>query len=398
MPTEYDRNAFEEAIENKNQDQIRAFLQRDDGNELMLMKNDSGYLPTHDACLFGLDTTCLQLILNAGVQHGIAKQMLEEKTDKGWTCLHLACWKDLCTDSLRLLFEYLSQYTDIKKVLEEKTNNGSTCLHVACAGDLSPDSFRLLLEYLTKHADIKKMLEEKNNRGTTCLHLACANDLSPDSLRLLLEYLANHSHIEKELEEKTDDAQTCLHNASRNKLSTDSLRFLISFFPSKNLLASALDARNKKKETPIDCAKNVEAKQLLRDPECFEKCRLWLLRNHEDTFLYARYLNSLEKTCQALKELPKSALQHSQQHATIMLIAFMSSPSKFREAVDKTDSSAPMASYFDVVKKGDQKSDYNHWRKNIRLFREFYGQWPPSERKTASDYEKDASGSSCSIQ
>ena len=81
-----------------------------------------------------------------------------------------------------------------------------------------------------------------------------------------------------------------------------------------------------------------------------------------------------------------------------MLIALMSSPSKFREAVDDTDFSAPMLSYyFNVVKKGDQKSDYNHWRRNIQLFRECYGQWPPSERKTATTFEGEGS-SSCSIQ
>ena len=152
-----------------------------------------------------------------------------------------------------------------------------------------------------------------------------------------------------------------------------------------------------KNETPIDHAKNGEIKQLLRDPDCFEKCRLWLLRNHQDTFLYSLYPNSFEKTCEALKELPNNGLQETPEHATMMLIALMPSPSKFREAVDKTDSLAPMLSYFNVVKKGDKKSDYDHWRKNIRLFREFYGQWPPTERKTATTHEGEGN-SSCAIQ
>ena len=397
MPNYYDRKAFEEAINSKNQDQIRAFLQREDAKRLLFMEHEYGRLPIHDACRLQVDTAGLQLILDAAVQHGVAKEMLEAKNGFEANCLHHACGNNLSTDSLHLLFEYLLKHADIKKVLEAKDWHGHTCLHYACANKLSVDCLQLFVEYLTKHADLTKVLEEKTCQGWTCLHLACSNQLPPDSLRLLLEYLTKHADIKKVLEEKDGDGQTCLHCACLKSFSADSLRLLISFFPSKDFFATALDARDREKETPIDYAEHDEVKQLLQDPDCFEQCRLWLLRNHEDTFLYARYLNSLEKTCHALKELPKSALQHSQQHATIILIALMSSASIFRDAVNKTDSSAPMESYLSVVKKGDTKSDYNHWRKNFHLFRDFSGQWPPSARKTATTYEGEGS-SSCTIQ
>ena len=281
-------------------------------------------------------------------------------------------------------------------MLEEKNEYGLTCLHLACDNNLAPDSLRLLLKYLLKHTDIKKMLEKKNNNGWTCLLSACFGSLSSQSLPILLYYLAKHTDIKEMLEEQDNYGWTCLHYACWKLLSPDSLRLLISFFPSKNLLTSILDSKNNKDQTPIDRAESDEVKQLLQDSDCFEKCRLWLLRNHQETFLNSLFPHSLLLTCQALKEL-KNGLEHSQQHGTIILITLMSSPSKFREAINKTDSAAQMARYFDVVKKGDKKSDYNHWRKNISCFRDFYGQWPPSERRTATTYDGEGS-SSCSIQ
>jgi len=398
MSAEEDRKPFKLTIKYsldapQHQREFRASLRQDYAKELLLMKDKHGYLPIHDACYFNSDRSCLQLIVDTGVEHGIAKQMLEEKSYRGYTCLHSACAGESSPDSLRFLFGYLLKHADIKKVLEAKDWQGHTCLHYACANKLSADCLQLLLEYSENHADIKKILEDKDDNGQTCLHLACEKYLSADSLRVVLKYLSKHADIKKVLEAKNNSGKTCFDWACIRHESVDSVRLLISFFPSRDLCVSDYY----QKQTPIECTSNEETKQLLGDPDCFEKCRLWLLRNHEDTFLYSLFPYSFEKTCHALKEL-KNGLQHTPKHLTIMLIVLMPSSWKFREAVDKTDSSAPMASYFDVVKKGDKKSDYNHWRRNIHLFREFYGQWPPSERKTASDYEKDASGSSCSIQ
>ena len=102
MPTKADRKTFEEAIREHNQDQIRALLQRNDVKELLLMKDDDGRSPIHDACRLQLDEVCLQLILDAAVKHGIAKEILEAKTSTGSTCLHSACTKNLSTNSLEL--------------------------------------------------------------------------------------------------------------------------------------------------------------------------------------------------------------------------------------------------------------------------------------------------------
>ena len=115
MPSKADREAFQEAIKNNNQDQIRVLLQQDDAKELLLMKDGSGYLPIHDACIYKSDKANLQLILDAAVKHGVAKQALEEKTYDGVTFLHHACFNKMSPYSLRLLLEYLSKHADIKK-------------------------------------------------------------------------------------------------------------------------------------------------------------------------------------------------------------------------------------------------------------------------------------------
>ena len=292
----------------------------------------------------------------------------------------------------------LLQRDDAKELLLMKYDSGDLPIHDACWDKVDKAALQLILDAAVKHGIAKEILEATTNNGSTCLHYACVHDLSANSIRLLLQYLSKHADFEKVLEEKEIRGQNCLHYASYHKLSIYSLRLLISFFPSKDVCGRVLDARDYRQDTPADLGSDHEAKQLLRDPHCFEKCRLWLLRNQEDTFLYSLFPYSFDQTSRALKELTlKNVLQHSQQHATIILISLMASPSKFREAVDETTTSAPMSSYFDVVKNGDQKSDYNHWRKNIRLFREFYGQLPPSNRRTASTYEGEDS-SSCSIQ
>ena len=90
MPTNEDREAFEEAIEHKDSSKIREFLQRDDAKELLLMKGQYGYLPIHDGCRFRVDESCLQLFLDAAVKHGIVANMLEDKDNCGRICLHFA--------------------------------------------------------------------------------------------------------------------------------------------------------------------------------------------------------------------------------------------------------------------------------------------------------------------
>jgi len=77
MPAKKDRDVFGEAIKNKNQDQIRAFLRRNDAKDLLLQKGVFEFFPIREACSSNLDETTLQLILDAAVEHGIAKQMLE---------------------------------------------------------------------------------------------------------------------------------------------------------------------------------------------------------------------------------------------------------------------------------------------------------------------------------
>ena len=290
----------------------------------------------------------------------------------------------------------LLQRDDAKELLLMKYGQGWLPIHDACYTKVDRASLHFILDAAVEHGIIKKMLETKETKGQTCFHIACYWNLSFDSLRLLLEYSSKYADMRKILEEKDNNDWTHLHNACFNDLPIDSLRLLISFFPSKETFANVLGAKNQRGDTPVDRVEKDEIKQLLQDRDCWQKCRLWILRNHETTFICSLFPTSFDKTCQTLLEL-NNGLSHSQQHATIILIALTSSPVKFRQAVDKTDSSAPMASYFDVVKKGDEKSTYNHWRKNIHLFREFYGQWPPSDRKTKTSFEG-ADSSSCVIQ
>ena len=94
----------------------------------------------------------------------------------------------------------------------------------------------------------------------------------------------------------------------------------------------------------------------------------------------------------------KSCLQHSEQVSTIVSAAHMPSPSSVRACIENTDSLAPMSTLFESFKKGTQKDDYHYWRRNIHLYREFYGRWPMSGRKIAETSEADDSGSSCVIQ
>ena len=304
MPTYEDRAAFKQAIREKDSVKIRELLQRDDAKELLLMKDDYGDLPIYDACSYtSLDRASFQTILDAAVEHAIAKQMLEAKTERGSTCLHVACCNDLSANSFHLLLEYLSKHAN--RMLGEKNNEGWTCIHYACRFDLFTDTLRLLLEHLAKHADIKRVLEEKTSTRSTCLHFACANKMSPDSLRLLLEYSSKHADIKKMLEEKSNQGRTCLHFACDNDLSVDSFRLLVSFFPSNESLQLVLDSNNNDDKTPLAVARNDEHKQLLQDPDCWRKCRYWLFCNYQETFLNSLYPSSPEKTFEALKELAK---------------------------------------------------------------------------------------------
>jgi len=268
-------------------------------------------------------------------------------------------------------------------------------LHAACYYKLDCTALRLILDTAVEHGIIQEMLEAKvEHFNCSCLDYAFRDEISAEFLCLLLGYLSKYTDLTKMLEEKNEVGWNRLHKACHKNLSPNLFGILVSFFPSKEVFENA---RTYGEKPPIEYAKRDEIKHMLQDTACWHDCRLWLLQNHEETFLYSLYPNSLDKTCQALKEVTENGLQHCRQRATIMLIALMTSPSKFREAINKTTTSSPMSRYFDVVKRGDEKSDYNHWRKNIHLFRDFYGQWPPSERKTATTFEGEDS-SSCVVQ
>lgn len=216
------------------------------------------------------------LLLEFALQHADVKKILDQSDYNRRSCIMQAASSQPFVDSLTLLLDFCSRHTDLKSLLEQQEDAGFNCISLAASNQISAESFKVLLDSCVQHGvDMKKMLEQPDKDGCNCLIRGVLHQLPPDSLSLLLSYCSRHADMNQMMEHQDTHKWNIVMYAALHGISLDVVKIVIAHFPSKESFQLALVVKNKKRKNALDVAKQQEVKNLLRDVDCWNKCRDW---------------------------------------------------------------------------------------------------------------------------
>jgi len=191
---------------------LNKFLQHPKAKQLVMSRDvETGLLPIHEIIREGFSKTAIRNVLECAVSLGIIKEMLEAKVIDT-TYRNIIMVAVCCLESL--------------------TSGGGR-------SQKKEEGLRLLLDYCLKYANLPALLEEK---------IDCSED---------------------------DDggATTCLHMMATWVWKPHVAKIFISYFPSDDMFQRLLAVKDEDGDTPVDCAEDDGVKRLLRDRQCWKKCR-----------------------------------------------------------------------------------------------------------------------------
>ena len=223
----------------------------------------------------------------------------------------------LLSNNQNIICPFLRRH-DIHKLSLFKSDDASKKLPLHTAlqrNKLSAENLDLVLNAIAQKKKIaKEVLESTCHRDQDVLSnenyvmILLDNDAPISVLHVFFEHALRHNVLKKLLQHKDACNDTCLHYAVRCIRNEDisTLNFLIGHYPTMEMFQNVFAARNKQGKFPTDYTSlDTPAGYLLRDPECWQKCRYWLFSNFRQHFLNSVNGTSTLQTIEALRSLKR---------------------------------------------------------------------------------------------
>ena len=324
----FEFSTFQKAISDRNEWMITSYLKKEKKEiaTLLTMKDKyHGRNILQHALITGSPLKQIKLLVDAGIEHNLLRQMLTQRDSKGKNVLLHAYSSERPFESFKLLFDSCVHTDCQKEVLSSKDDeSGATTLLTALKFDIDEKSVDELFRLCTHHLDkktLKELLEaqlEKND-GDNCIHFASrSRNFSFERFCRFLDFFVDHgANVGKMILQRTrlfkvNSISMALSREDYNKSSTG-IRIalcLMAYVPSQKHLSTLLRERDGLGKNVFDYYTDAQQRQdshrksVLRDDEKNNCWRKSILR-YRDYFGHFPKKNH-EVVLEELEEATKS--------------------------------------------------------------------------------------------